>query len=160
MLTLNQPRFEHILTIDNTAQPKPPRFNRRKTLQETETMNANYLETVAAADRLTIDAAYLAGQLEAAHMAAAGRWACAMLDATAAGMAVSRVRREVVMDVRWQEWVGARQAPRPPAPMAGPQGYGPSLQHLATVRFRACAEPVGCCLYGSISQKGKPSAVA
>jgi len=48
-------------------------------------MNANYLETVAAADRLTIDAAYLAGQLEAAHMAAAGRWACAMLDATAAG---------------------------------------------------------------------------
>jgi hypothetical protein len=48
-------------------------------------MNANYLETVAAADRLTMDAAFLAGQLEAAHMAAAGRWACAMLDATAAG---------------------------------------------------------------------------
>ena len=48
-------------------------------------MNANYLETVAAADRLTMDAAYLAGQLENAHMVAAGRWCCAMLDATAAG---------------------------------------------------------------------------
>lgn len=48
-------------------------------------MRQHYLESIDAAERLTLEAAHRAGQLEAEHMAAAGRWTIASIDAAKAG---------------------------------------------------------------------------
>jgi len=48
-------------------------------------MKPLYLESVDAAERLTLNAAHRAGQLEADHMDASARWMIASIDARHAG---------------------------------------------------------------------------